>query len=96
MVYRDRGCFGAKSKAYDAAMKRAVKEHSLKIRDILRNKMISSRRVPGERVYVVTKKILKAGKVLVITIQRVNLKMLCTAFCYNLYQLRTLEIKGVF
>jgi hypothetical protein len=27
VVYRDRGYFGAKSKGYDATMKRAVKEH---------------------------------------------------------------------
>ncbi len=74
-------------------MKRAVKEHPLEIRDILRNKRISSKRVQRERIYAVTKKLFKAGKVLVNTIQRVNLKMLYTAFCYNLYQLRTLRIK---
>jgi IS5 family transposase len=39
-----------------------------------------SKRVPGKQVYAVTKKRFKAGKVLVTTIQRVNLKMLCTAF----------------
>ena len=49
-----------------------------------------------KKVYSVTKKILKAGKVLVITIQRVNLKMLCINFCYNLYQVMTLQIEGVF
>jgi len=42
VVYRDRGYFGAKSKGYDATIKRAVKEHLLEIRDILRNKRISS------------------------------------------------------
>jgi len=47
VVYRDRGYFGAKSKGYDATIKRAVKEHHLGIRDILRNKRISSKRVPG-------------------------------------------------
>ena len=96
VVYRDRGYFGAKSKGYDATMKRAVKEHPLGMSDILRNKRISSKRATRERVYAVTKKIFKAGKVLVTTVQRVNLKMLCTAFCYNLYQLMTLKIKGVF
>jgi len=77
-------------------MKIAVKEPSLEIRNILRNKMISSKRISGELIYVVTKKIFKAGEVLVTTIQRINLKMLCIAFCFNLYQLRTLEIKEVF
>jgi IS5 family transposase len=49
-----------------------------------------------EKVYAVTKKMFKAGKVLTTTVQRVNLKMLCTPFCYNLYQVRTLKIKGIF
>ena len=61
-------------------MKRAVKELLLEIRDILRNKRFSSKKVTCERVYAVTKKIFKAGKVLVTTIQRVNLRMLCTLF----------------
>ena len=51
-------------------MKSAVKEHPLEIRDILRNKSISSKRVPGERVYTATKKIFTAGKVLIITIEK--------------------------
>ena len=71
-------------------MKKAVKEHPLEIRDILRNKGLA-KKITEERIYAVIKKIFKAGKVLVTTIQRVNLKMLCTAFCYNLYQLRTLK-----
>lgn len=36
----------------------------------------------------------KAGKVLVITVERVNVKMLITAFSFNLHQLRTLKRKG--
>jgi IS5 family transposase len=35
-------------------MKRVVKEKPLGIKDILRNTRISSRRVPCERVYIVT------------------------------------------
>ena len=61
-------------------MKSAVKEHPLEIRDILRNKSISSKRVPGERVYTATKKIFTAGKVLVTTIQRVNLQIYVQLF----------------
>jgi transposase, IS5 family len=38
-------------------MKRAVRGHTLGIKDILRNKRISSKRFPGERVYAVTKEI---------------------------------------
>jgi len=48
-------------------MKKAVKEHPLRISDVLRNKSISSKRAKRKRVYAVTKKIFKAGKVLVTT-----------------------------
>ncbi len=53
-----------KIKRFDATMKRAVKEHPeypLEIRDIFRNKRISSKRVAWKRVYAVTKKIFRAG-----------------------------------
>ena len=66
VVYRDRGYFGAKSKGYDATMKRAVKEHPLGISDILRNKRISSKRVTRERVYAVTKRYSKKEKFLLL------------------------------
>jgi IS5 family transposase len=92
VVHRDREYFGAKSKGYDAKMKRAVKEYHLGITDVLRNKRISSKRAQVERIYAVTKKIFPAGKVFVTTIQRVNLKMLYKTFCYNLYQLSTVKI----
>ena len=68
----------------------------MEIKDILRNKRISSKRVPCERVYAATEQICKEGKVLVTTIQRVNSKMLYTAFCYNLYHFMTWKIKEVF
>ena len=44
--------------------------------DILRNQRISSKKAKVERVYVVTKKILKVEKILVTTVQRVGLKIL--------------------
>jgi IS5 family transposase len=43
--FRDRGYLGPKSKGYNAKMKRVVKEHPLRIRDILRNKKISSKKL---------------------------------------------------
>jgi len=43
MVYRDWGYFGAKSKGYDAIMKRRGKESLLKMSHVLRNKRISSK-----------------------------------------------------
>ena len=76
-------------------MKRVVKESLLGMSDVLRNKSISLKRAPRERVYAVIKKIFKARKVLFITVQRVNLKMLCMASCYTLYSVDDIEIKRV-
>ena len=45
MVYRDREYFGAKSKGYDATMKKVIKEYHLGISDVLRNKRISSKKL---------------------------------------------------
>ncbi|TQD25023.1 IS5 family transposase [Methanolobus vulcani] len=94
VVYRDKGYFGAAAKGFAATMQRAVRGHPLGIADILRNERISVQRVPCERVYAVTKEVFKAGKVLVTTVERVNVKMLMTAFSFNLHQLRTLKKKG--
>ena len=95
VVYRDRGYFGAIAKGFAATMQRAVRGHPLEIRDILRNERISSQRAPGERVYSVVREVFNAGKVLVTTVERVNVKMLMTAFCFNLHQLKTLKHKGI-
>jgi IS5 family transposase len=70
VVYRDREYFGAKSKGYDATMKKVIKEYHLGISDVLRNKRTISKKDPKKQVYAVTKEIFKAGKVLVITIQK--------------------------
>jgi IS5 family transposase len=94
VVYRDKGYFGAVAKGFAATMQRAVRGHPLGINYILRNERISVQRVPCERVYAVTKEVFKAGKVLVTTVERVNIKMLMTAFSFNLHQLRTLKRKG--
>jgi hypothetical protein len=59
-------------------MKRAGKEYPLLISDILRNKRISSKKVLFELFYLVIKRIFKEVKVLTTTVQRVNLKKLCT------------------
>jgi hypothetical protein len=76
-------------------MKRVVKEYLLGMSDVLRNKNISLKRAPRERVYAVIKKIFKARKVLFITVQRVNLKMLYPASCYTLYSVDDIEIKRI-
>lgn len=95
VVYKDKGYFGVIAKGFSATMQRAVRGHPLGIKDVLRNERISVQRVPAERVYAVTKEVFKAGRVLVTTVERVNVKMLMTAFCFNLHQMRTLKTKGV-
>ncbi len=79
----------------NATMQRTVRGNPLRIRDILRNKRISVQRVPRKKVYSVVKEVLKAGEVLVTTVERVNLKMSMTDFCFNLHQMKTLEHKGI-
>jgi IS5 family transposase len=95
VAYRDKGYFGVIAKGFAATMQRAVRGHPLGIKDVLRNERISVKRVPAERVYAVTKEVFKAGRVLVTTVERVNVKMLMTVFCFNLHQMRTLKTKGV-
>jgi len=44
VVYRNREYFGAKSKGYNATMKKAIKEYHLGISDLLRNKRSISKK----------------------------------------------------
>jgi len=95
VVYRDKGYFGVEAKGFAATMQRAVRGKPLNFRQIMRNDRISVQRMPCERVYAVTKGVFRAGKVMVTTVKRVNLKMMMTAFCFNLHQMRTLKRKKV-
>jgi IS5 family transposase len=94
-IYRDKGYFGAAAKGRSVTMYRATRGHPLGSWDKMRNLQISRIRAPGERPFAVMKTIFKAAHVLVTTVQRVNIKMVFTAFAYNLYQLRTLYKAGV-
>lgn len=95
VVYRDKGYFGIKPKGYDATMKKNVRGHRIGIRDKLRNRRISRKRSPGERPYAVIKNVFKSGHVKVTTVERVHVKMIFTALCFNLYQLLTLKKQGL-
>ncbi len=64
----DKGYFGANTKGYDAAMRKAAGGHPRSYEDGMRNNRISSKRSPVERYFAFTKKICKAGHVAVITI----------------------------
>jgi len=91
VVYRDKGYFGAPAEGYDATMKRATRGHPLDIRDEMRNKRISRKRAPGERPFAVIKRVFNAAYVRVTTVARVAVKMIFTAFAFDLYQLRTIR-----
>jgi len=90
-VFRDRGYFGAKAKGIDFTMKRRTTEKPLEELDKERNRLINKVRSPGERPHAVIKRIFNSGRVLVTTVRRVSVKMMVTAFAFNLYQLCTLK-----
>ncbi len=91
IVLRDRGYFGVKAKGIDFTMKRRTTEYQLGELDKERNRLISVLRSPGERPHAVIKRVFGAGRVLVTTVKRVGVKMMVTAFAFNLYQLCTLK-----
>lgn len=88
--YADKGYDGAKTRGYDAAMKKATRGHKLGIKDILRNKRISRKRSNIERSFAVMKRAHKTGHVLVTTVARAGMKFMMNAFVYNLAQLNHL------
>ena len=91
--YGDKGFFGAKTKGYDAAMKRATRGHPLSCKDEMRNKRISAKRAPVERFYAFIKCVCKAGHVAVTTTQRVRVKMTITGIVFNVYHLASAKLK---
>ena len=88
---RDRGYFGVPAKGIDFTMKRRTTEASLGELDKERNRLMCKLRSPGERPHAVIKRVFGAGRVLVTTVLRVHVKMMVTAFAFNLYQLCTLK-----
>lgn len=91
IVLRDRGYFGVSAKGIDFTMKRRTTDLPLGELDKERNRLISVLRSPGERPHAVIKRVFGAGRVLVTTVKRVGVKMMVTAFAFNLYQLCTLK-----
>jgi IS5 family transposase len=91
VVLRDRGYFGVQANGIDFTMKRRTTEKPLGELDKERNRLISKLRSPGERPHAVIKRVFGAGRVLVTTVKRVQVKMMVTAFAFNLYQLCTLK-----
>ena len=90
VIYRDRAYTGTTTKAKgNASMKRG----DLSIKEKLRNKRISKKRVPGERPFGVIKRVFNGERTMVKTIERVSIKEMFKCFAFNLYQLVTLERK---
>jgi len=86
VVYRVR----SEAKGFAATMQRDVRGKPLDIRQIMHNDRVSLQRMPCEMVYMMKKGVFKVGKMMVATLKRVNLKMILTAFCFNLHQMRIL------
>jgi IS5 family transposase len=91
--FADKGYFGAKTKGYDAAMKKATRGHPLSHEDEMRNRRISSKRSPVERFFAFTKRVCNAGHVVVTTVDRVRVKMIMIGIVFNLYHLASAKSK---
>jgi len=91
VIIRDRGYFGVPARGDDFTMVRRTTDALLGELDKERNRLISKLRSPGERPHAVIKRVFAAGRVLVTTVRRVHVKMIVTAFAFNLYQLCTLK-----
>lgn len=91
VVIRDRGYFGVPARGDDFTMVRRTTDAPLGELDKERNRLISKLRSPGERPHAVIKRVFGAGRVLVTTVRRVHVKMMITAFAFDLYQLCTLK-----
>jgi IS5 family transposase len=93
--YGDKAYSGAKTKGYDASMKRAARGHPLGISDILRNERISKKRSPVERCFSVIKTVFRSGHIMVTTVEKATVKVMFKAIGYNLYNLHGLVNKEV-
>jgi transposase, IS5 family len=92
IIYRDRGYTGKETRAKgNASMKRG----KLGIKEKLRNKRISKKRVIGERPFSVVKNVFNGAKTKVKNLARVTIKEMFKFMGYNLYQLVTLRRKSI-
>ena len=98
VVYRDKGYFGKRvgvPGVVDRTMKRAVRGHRLNGGEQRRNRALGRVRAPGERPFSVIKRVFHGGWTGVKTCARVRVKEMFKCFAYDLYQLVTLERKGL-
>ena len=90
VVIRDRGYFGVPARGNDFTMVRRTTDAPLGELDKERNKLIS-KEIAWRKTSCGIKRVFGAGRVLVTTVRRVHIKMMVTAFAFNLYQLCTLK-----
>lgn len=62
---------------------------------VLRTRVSDQKETWMNEFMQILRRVFKDGEVLVHNVKRMNLKMLCTAFYYNLHQLMTLKIKVI-
>jgi IS5 family transposase len=94
VVYRDKGYFGVTSLAFDAPMKRGVRNHPIDVWDILINKRISRKRSPEERPYAVIKTVFKSVHTMSTTIAKVHAIMVFAAMSFTIGLIRTFTHRG--
>jgi len=97
-AYRDKGYFGKPLRARnvkDNTMLRRSRGRRLNGGQQKRNKNIARIRAPGERPFAVMKRVFRGGRTYVKTLERVFVKEMFVCFAYNLYQLVTLEKRGL-
>jgi IS5 family transposase len=91
-VYRDKEYIGVKPRAsMDKTMHRAVRRHSLSIKENRRNKAISRTRSLVERPFAVMKRVFHAGHSMVTTVARVRVKNTFSCINFDLRQLLPLQ-----
>ena len=93
--YKDKGYSGQKTLSYDGIIKKKPKGRKLSFKDAHRNNRISKKRCKVERHYAIIKRVFNSGHMLVTTIPMVRVKMMFALFCFNIYQLQTLDRLGI-
>lgn len=97
VAYRDKGYVGKRlpPRVRDKTMRRATKKRKLNGGEQKRNRLIARKRAPGERPFVVIKRVFHGTLTRVKTLERVQTKEMWKCFAYNLYQLVTLKRKAL-
>jgi IS5 family transposase len=88
----DKAYHGLEIRGISAAMRRGARGHPLGIRDRLRDRRLNRKSAPGERPLAVIRRVFFAGYVLVMSVERVRVKIVFAYICFNLVQLGSLGV----